>query len=297
MNHAITDGAMIAIINAHGAELASLRDPQGTEYIWQAGPAWPRHAPVLFPIVGRLAGDQLRYGGKAYRLTQHGFARDRVFAWLERGPDSCRLALVDDDETRALYPFAFRFELAYALTRGELAMTFTVVNTGAETLTVSLGAHPAFNWPLHPETPREAYALTFAAEEPAPIRRLSAGLMQREPLPSPIEGRILKLREDLFDADAIIMDRVESGSVRFAAPEGPGLDMAWEGFRELGLWTKPGAGFLCIEPWLGAASPVDFDGPFVEKPGIILLAPGESRSAALRIAAFSSSSAVSRPSL
>jgi galactose mutarotase-like enzyme len=288
MDHAITDGAMTAVINAHGAELTSLRDAQGTEYIWQAGPAWPRHAPVLFPIVGRLAGDQLRHGGRAHRLTQHGFARDRVFAWLDRAVDSCRLALVDDPETRGMYPFAFRFELAYALAGGELTMTFTVVNTGAEPLPVSFGAHPAFNWPLHPGTPRDAYTLTFAEDEPAPIRRLTGGLIQREPVLSPIDGRVLRLREDLFAADAIIMDRVESGSVRFAAPAGPGLDMAWEGFRELGLWTKPGAGFLCIEPWLGAASPIDFDGPFVEKPGVILLRPGETRSAALRIAAFSS---------
>ncbi len=196
MDHAITDGALTAVINAHGAELASLRNARGTEYIWQAGPAWPRHAPVLFPIVGRLAGDQLRHGGQAYRLTQHGFARDRVFAWLDRGARSCRLALVDDAETRALYPFPFRFEIAYALAGGELAMTFTVVNAGAETLPVSFGAHPAFNWPLDPAIPREAYALTFAKDEPAPIRRLSGGLILREPFPSPIEGRVLKLRED-----------------------------------------------------------------------------------------------------
>ncbi len=288
MDHAITDGLTTAVINARGAELRSLRDPQGTEYIWQAGPAWPRCAPVLFPIVGRLAGDQLRHGDRTSRLTQHGFARDRVFAWLDRAADSCRLALVDDPETRAMYPFAFRFELAYALAGADLTMTFAVFNTGAEPLPVSFGAHPAFNWPLHPGTPREAYTLTFAKDEPAPIRRLTGGLIQPEPVPSPIDGRVLRLREDLFAADAIIMDRVESGSVRFAAPTGPGLDMAWEGFRELGLWTKPGAGFLCIEPWLGAASPIDFDGPFVEKPGIILIPPGAARSATLRIATFSS---------
>ena len=122
MDHAITDGATTAVINAHGAELTSLRDAEGTEYIWQAGPAWPRHAPVLFPIVGRLAGDQLRHGDRAYRLTQHGFARDRAFAFLDRAADSCRLVLIDDSETRALYPFAFRFELSYALAGGELAI-------------------------------------------------------------------------------------------------------------------------------------------------------------------------------
>ncbi len=283
MRHTITDGQIAAVINAQGAELNSLRDLQGTEYIWQAGSAWPRHAPVLFPIVGRLCGDQLRHDGRTYRMTQHGFARDRAFAWLDRSASVCRLALTDDAETRAAYPFAFRFELGYALAGGVLTTTFSVVNTGAEPLPASFGAHPAFNWPLRPDTPPEAYVLTFAEDEPAPIRRLSGGLLLPETFPSPVEGRVLKLREDLFAADAIVMDHVAGNSVRFAAPTGPGVEVAWEGFRELGLWTKPGAGFLCIEPWLGAASPIDFDGPFLEKPGVALIAPGETRSATMRI--------------
>ena len=108
MDHTISDGGITAVIRAQGAELRSLRDPQGPEYIWQAGPAWPRCAPVLFLIVGRLMDDRLRHGGQTYRLTQHGFARDRTFDWLDRRADACRLVLVDVAETRAMYPFAFR---------------------------------------------------------------------------------------------------------------------------------------------------------------------------------------------
>ena len=283
MDHTISDGGITAVIRAQGAELRSLRDPQGTEYIWQAGPAWPRCAPVLFPIVGRLMDDRLRRGGQTYRLTQHGFARDRAFDWLDRRVDACRLTLVDAAETRAMYPFAFRLELDYAVADGELAMIFTVANTGAEALPASFGAHPGFNWPLRPDTPPEAYALTFAHDEPAPIRRLTGGLLRSELFPSPVEGRVLKLREDLFVADAIIMDHVASSSVRFAAPTCPGVDVAWDGFRELGIWTKPGSRFLCIEPWLGTASPADFDGPFVSKPGVVLIPPGETRWATMRI--------------
>lgn len=284
MEHTITGSGLTAIIRAQGAELRSLRDAQGVEYIWQAGPAWPRCAPALFPIVGRLKDDRLRHGGATYRLTRHGFARDRAFGWLDRGANACRLALVDDADSRAHYPFAFRVELAYALADSILTMTFTVFNTGVEPLPASFGAHPAFNWPLREDVAPEAYALTFAQEEPAPIRRLADGLLRRELFRSPIEGRVLKLREDLFAADAIIMDQVASLSVRFASPTGPALEVAWDGFRELGLWTKPGARFLCIEPWLGFASPVDFDGPFVAKPGVVLIPPGETQSAAMRIA-------------
>jgi galactose mutarotase-like enzyme len=283
VDHTITDGRIVAVIKAQGAELRSLRDLFWTEYIWQAGPPWPRFAPVLFPIVGRLKGDQLRHAGAIYRLTQHGFARDLTFDWVSRTSGACRLSLVDSDKTRAMYPFAFRLDLTYAIADGALAMTFDVSNSGSEHLPASFGAHPAFNWPLHPGASQEAYTLTFAQDEPAPVRRLNEGLLRPEPFPTPIEGRVLKLRENLFAADAIIMDHAASRRVRFAAPTDPGLDLSWEGFRELGLWMKPGAPFLCIEPWLGTASPIDFDGPFIEKPGIVIIPPGERRSATTRI--------------
>jgi galactose mutarotase-like enzyme len=284
MNHTISQGGVAALISGLGAELKSLRDGRGTEYIWQAAPPWTRSAPVLFPIVGRMRDDQLRHGGEIYRLGQHGFARNRVFDWLDRSPDSCRLALSDDSETRAVYPFAFRLELHYAMQDGALTTTFIVINTGAEPLPVSFGAHPGFNWPLRPDVPPEDYTLTFAQEEPAPVRRLAGGLLRPEQFPSPVEGRVLKLREDLFEADAIIMDQVASRSVRFSAPAGPGLDVGWDGFRELGVWMRPGARFLCIEPWLGFASPADFDGPFIDKPGVALIPSGDTRSASMRIA-------------
>ncbi|ACK50707.1 Aldose 1-epimerase [Methylocella silvestris BL2] len=286
MEHEITDGRLRAVIKAAGAELTSLTDAERTEYIWQAGPAWPRHAPVLFPIVGRLNDDLLNHGGKSYRMTQHGFARDRAFSWIERGADSCSLQLVDDEETRAKYPFPFRLELSYRLAAGVLHVGFAVVNTGAETLPASFGAHPAFNWPLRPDIAQEDYALIFSQEEPAPIRRLAGGLMTPDEFATPIEGKRLALRENLFEADAIILDRVASRSVRFAAPQGPGVEVEWDGFRELGIWMKPGARFLCVEPWLGAASPIGFEGPFETKPGLALIAPGETRSAEMRIRAI-----------
>src|ERR1700745_1123583 len=103
----IAASGIAATIKAEGAELCSLPDAAGREFLWQAAPVWPRHAPVLFPIVGRLKNDTLRHGGKTYRLTQHGFARDRRFAWLNRTASGCRLVLHEDAETRAMYPFAF----------------------------------------------------------------------------------------------------------------------------------------------------------------------------------------------
>ena len=100
---------------------------------------------------------------------------------------------------------------------------------------------------------------TFSNEEIAPIRRLKAGLMRAKPEPTPIRGKTLALSERLFDDDAVILDVLASSSVRYAGPRGPSIEMSWEGFRELGIWSKPGgAPFLCIEPWQGFASPAGF---------------------------------------
>ena len=276
--HTLSSGRMSAIVAAHGAELQSLRSADGHELLWQAGPQWPRHAPLLFPIVGRLKNDELRHQGKTYPMTQHGFARDQRFDWVERGPDHCTLALTDNAETRSRYPFAFRLTLRFLLTPSGLEVSLEITNTGDDMLPASIGAHPAFNWPLTGGIEKEKYRLTFADDEPAPIRRLRDGLLRIAPEPSPIEGRTLALCEQLFADDAIILDQPRSTSVRYAADHGPSIEMSWEGFRQLGVWSKPGgAPFLCIEPWHGFASPIDFDGEFAAKPGVMHIGRGEKR--------------------
>lgn len=282
--HTLSNGRLGAAIKADGAELCSLT-LDGRELLWQAGPEWPRHAPVLFPIVGRLKDDTLRHGGRTYRMTQHGFARDRRFAWGEHTATLCRLSLSDDAQTRALYPFAFRLELIFELDAEGLTIRHRITNPGDETMPASLGVHPAFLWPLQDNVPKEAHELLFETDEPEPIRRVDGGLLSPHPEPTPIEGRRLPLSEGLFTRDAVILDRPASRSVRYGAPGTPTLTMSWEGFRELGIWSKPtGAPFLCIEPWHGHASPADFDGEFADKPGLLHLAPGAMRELSYRIA-------------
>jgi len=273
-----------ATVLAHGAELCSLKTTDGLEVLWQAGAEWKRHAPLLFPIVGRLKGDQLRHRGASYPMTQHGFARDSRFAWEERGQTSCRLVLTDNAETRARYPFVFRLAVTYALHDRDLAVTLEISNPGQKILPASVGGHPAFNWPLLTGVPKENYGLAFSRDEPAPVRRLKDGLLLAAPEPNPIKGRELALTERLFDDDAVILDHPASNSVRFAANRGPALDISWDGFRELGIWSKPGgARFLCIEPWRGFASPADFDGEFADKPGLIHIKPGATERLSYRI--------------
>jgi galactose mutarotase-like enzyme len=278
-SHSFGTGAAQACVLAHGAELCWLRDGAGVDYLWDAGAAWPRHAPVLFPIIGRLKNDTLWHDGRAYRVTQHGFARDRRFTWVERTETGCVLALDDDEATHALYPFPFRFEIRYAIEGATLGVTYVLTNTGDGPLPASMGAHPAFRWPLAPGVAKEAYSLTFQVEDKAGIRSVSGGLLTDIVRPSPLVGKRIDLSESLFADDALIWEHVASRWVRFSAAYGPGLTVAWDGFPQLGVWMKLGSDFLCIEPWAGLASPAWFDGEFMEKPYGFVVAPGASRQA------------------
>jgi galactose mutarotase-like enzyme len=272
------DGAE-AIIARTGAELQALR-LGGLDLLWTAGPLWPRHAPLLFPVVGALKDDRLQHRGTAFRMPKHGFARDRDFAWTARTGTSCALQLTDDAATREAYPFAFRLQVAYSLAEGALRMDMDLSNPGPEPLPASFGLHPAFRWPLLPGVPKASHRLVFEADEPEPVRRLdAAGLLISTPQPSPIDHRCLPLDEALFRDDALIFLGPRSRGLRFEADGGPALALRWEGFPHLGVWAKPdpGASFLCVEPWEGHASPADWGGDFAAKPGNFVLPPGATR--------------------
>lgn len=282
--HTLRSRGIEATIHADGAELVSLKNADGLEFLWQAGPEWTRHSPVLFPIVGRVKNDEYRHRGKTWPMKQHGFARENRFAWTAQTDRSCKLVLADNEATRAQYPFAFRLEVTHAVDQADLTVTFDITNTGSEMLPASIGGHPGFNWPLLPGVPKESYSLTFSDDEPSPIRRIADGLLRAEPQPSPIRGKVLALSERLFDDDAVILDRPASKSARYAADRGPSIEMFFEGFPELGIWSRRGgAPFICLEPWHGYASPAEFDGEFSDKPGLMQIAPGDRRALGYRL--------------
>lgn len=277
----ISGAGLTARVKAAGAELVSLTDASGAELLWTAGPEWPRHAPVLFPIVGRLKGDALRHGGEVRRLTQHGFARDRAFDWVERSPDRAVLRLRDDAATRALYPWPFVLTMDYVVDGSTLSVGATVENPGDAALPFALGAHPGFRWPLVDGVAKSDHVLVFGAWETGPRLPVVDGLLGA-PAPLPFDGETLPLGEALFAEDALVLPNLASRSVRYEARGADGeplrtLTFSWEGYGDLGVWSKPsGAPFLCVEPWAGMASPVDWDGEFADKPGLTLLPPGGS---------------------
>jgi galactose mutarotase-like enzyme len=280
----IGNGALTAAINPLGAELTSLRDAQGRELMTDADPAWwTGRAPLLFPIVGALDGGGYRLDGHEYALPQHGFARRREFALVEQAADRARFRLEDDAETRAVYPFAFALDATFTLAGATLAMEVTVTNRDSRDMPASFGFHPAFAWPLPGGGAKEDHRVVFERDEPASLNRIEGGLIGAPDRDTPVEGDTLWLRDDLFSHDALGWAAPSSRALRYGGKTGPQLDIAFPHMPTLAIWTKPGARFLCVEPWQGHADPVGFTGEIWDKPGMLRLAPGERRSFAMTV--------------
>jgi len=275
----LSSGAVTAQVNPLGAQLSTLRDRAGRELLWNGNPAfWNGRAPLLFPIVGTLAGGVYRIADKTYALPRHGFARNKPFEVLSRSPAAALLRLKADAQTLAVYPFRFQLQVRFEITGSTLMATTAVINDGDAPMPASFGYHPAFRWPLPFGAERALHAVEFDLEEPAPIRRLNAdGLVSPVRYPTPIHARRLLLDDELFRDDVVILDAVRSQGASYGAANGPRLALRFPDTPYLGLWSKPGAPFICIEPWHGMADPVGFSGDFTAKPGVFIVPAGAQR--------------------
>jgi|SRR6476661_2019266 len=269
-----------ATFSAHGAELTSFVALEtGLEYIWPADPAvWARHAPVLFPIVGRLPQDTYLHQGQPYRLSQHGFARDRVFQVLRHTETELVFQLRDDESSRAVYPFAFELTITYRLRATVLSVGWEVRNPdSAQDLLFSIGAHPAFRCPLLPEEQFEDYY--FAFDHPVTLERhlLDGGLLNGRQEPVLHEQEELPLSYPLFADDALVFKHYDFTRLTLRSRRSSHfVRMQFDGFPYLGLWTKgPGAQFVCIEPWHGIASSTGEPTELNYKEGMLSLLPGQ----------------------
>jgi len=278
-------------INSHGAELASFqrRDLADLEYIWQADPAqWGRHAPLLFPIVGRLPEDTYLYNGQSYKLSQHGFARDQEFMLIHEEETQLVFQLMASPASKAVFPFEFELRVIYELHGTTLTVGWKVRNPAAapHELLFSIGAHPAFRCPLLPGEQFEDYYFEF--NKPLELKRylLQGGLRSGETAPVPLtdrpsvdDGTALPLTGDLFSNDALVFSNQEYGDniewlVLRSSKSPRAVKVTFTRFSYLGLWTKSAqAGFVCIEPWQGVASTVGAPGELADKEGIIVLPP------------------------
>jgi galactose mutarotase-like enzyme len=282
-----SDGLDVAI-DPQGAQLSTLRDAAGNDLLWNGDPAvWKGRAPILFPIVGALNGGQYRWRGQRFALSRHGFARDRRFEVVNNDAHCAVLRLGDDGTTHTKYPFGFELDVAFHVAGRRLTSVATVRNTGDIALPASVGFHPALRWPLPFGAARGAHFLEFEQAEPAPVRRLDAqGLLTPTAHATPVRGRRLALDDALFQDDVVIFDHFNSRSLTYGAITGPRIRVGYPDATHLGLWTRPGAEFICIEPWRGVADPAGYCGEFSDKPGVFMVAPGCSEQLTMTIETY-----------
>ena len=276
----ISTSALSARISATGAELVRLQDGKGRDLLWDGDPAfWTGRSPLLFPIVGEAKGNRITVAGTQYEIGRHGFARTSRFTLVASEAARCTWSLDASEATRRQYPFAFRLDVTYRIDGGTLHMAAEVTNLGDGLMPASFGFHPALRWPLPYGKPRDAHAIVFEYDEPAPIRRPIEGLLSRAEYPTPVRDGRLLLHDGLFEAGALVFDRLASRSLVY----GEALRVSFSGMPHLGIWTKPGAGYVCIEPWQGHASPEGWQGELADKPGMVAIMPGARQSFGMSI--------------
>ena len=275
----LSNNKLVVEISTLGAELQSIYSKETQlEYLWNADPQiWAKHSPVLFPIVGELKNDSYTYRNTTYKLSRHGFAREKQFTISDHSDTSITLTLTDSEETRAVYPFSFSFSIQYTLSDNRLFVVYTVKNTGDEYLYFSVGGHPAFKLPLTADANFEDYYLSFSQVENAGRYPLSSGgLIETTPVPFFQNAEHLPLKRELFYEDALVFKDIQSKSITLKTDASPhGLIFYFEGFPYLGIWNKKDADFLCIEPWCGIADSTAADGDITAKEGINALQQNE----------------------
>jgi len=279
MNYILENEEWVMQVQDRGAELNSVRcKATGKEYIWQADPdIWARHAPVLFPIVGRLRKDQYRIGEQVFTMRQHGFARDRDFKMLEQVPNRLRFGLTADQQTMELYPFNFILDIEYYLQDNKLSVTYSVTNQDQRPMPFSIGAHPAFNIPRVVKQQVQEYHLLFEKAELLARYLLTDGLQNGQQERLMHHDQLLPLHPALFEQDAIIFKHPKSENVSLIN-QSTGqkiVELKMRGFPYLGIWQKSGAEFICIEPWYGLADSTDFGSELIHKEGIQVIDPEE----------------------
>ncbi|MDB5120792.1 MAG: aldose 1-epimerase family protein [Sphingobacteriales bacterium] len=244
-------------IRSQGAEITSLINKSTvTEHVWQAdADVWPWHAPNLFPVVGGCTNNEIHADGKTYRIGRHGFARNTEFAVADVKPTHAKFSLVFNENTLEVYPYKFTFQVLYDLVDNKLRISFKVINNDDKTIYFSVGAHPAFNVPFFKNEVLEDYYLEFEKEEVLETHLLSEnGLFNGAKEIVPADNNRLPLTDDLFAKDALVLKDLKSRNISIKSKNHEhSLSVKYPHFNYLGLWSKPGASFVCIEPWLGCA--------------------------------------------
>ncbi len=248
----IRNESLTVTINSFGAELFSIKTSDGVEHLWQGNPdVWKDRAPVLFPITGSLRNKKYIYAGKEYTLPSHGFAKRREFTLESKTESSAVFLLKSDAETLAAYPFEFEFRAVYTLDKNALKVDYIADNKSGGAMYLSLGAHEGYSCPGGIEN----YSIVFDECETLSTRGVNGdtGLLTDELTPVINGEKRLKMRNSYFEIDALVfLDAKSRGLTIVDDRTGERTHVAFPGFDTLLIWTRPGAEYICIEPWSGA---------------------------------------------
>lgn len=275
--HTLCSDKLTVIIDPAGAEITSVKSGDGVEFIWQARPeVWPRHAPVLFPIVGKLKNNTYFFDDKAYELGQHGFARDLRFILAEASAAHCTFELSSDLQSKKNYPFDFIFRIHYELNENILRTSYQVVNPSDKAIFFSVGAHPGFRCPLENQERFEDYYLEFSSSD-LEITTLNDGLRKTGKEKLVLENGQLPLSKELFDKDALVFENSQISEISLKSHvSSHEIRMSCKNWPYFGIWSKKGCSeFVCLEPWFGVADREDTNQQFEQKQGIIELPAGK----------------------
>ena len=267
-------------LSPHGAELKRFyHKGNKQEWLWGGDEKfWPRSSPVLFPIVGKLKDNAYTYKGNRYELPQHGFARDMDFAIIEESERHVTYRLESDYQTLEKYPFVFQLDVTYRLADACLEVEYRVANPAREALWFSIGAHPGFSCLPSKDADDVKAQIRLDIGRELLIHRLQGGLLAKEAtegLVSSFEG-IIELTDHLIEHDAMVFKSPLGRWVDLHVPRRPGfVRLIAKGWPYYGIWSKPNAPFVCLEPWYGVADSVDTTGDITQKEGIMKLGPGQ----------------------
>lgn len=281
MTHTISNELFRLGIQQQGVEISSFKSRKtDTEYIWDAQPdIWGSHAPVLFPIIGALNNGATQIEHADFAIPKHGLIRhNNNLELIAKTENSLEFQLLYSEETLALYPFKFAFSIKYHLEGHRLIVSHLVENRDEKTMPFALGGHPAFKCPFNDEENYSDYYLEFEKVETASRWMLDdKGLLSGAQEPYLKGSKELPLQKDMFKDDALVFTDLKSHAVTLRSRKSQtSLKVSFEDFPYLGLWAKPNANFICIEPWQGLTDPNDRPSVFNEKMGLIHLPASES---------------------
>ncbi|MBQ9773250.1 MAG: aldose 1-epimerase family protein [Clostridia bacterium] len=281
MLYTLKNQELTVAVSDLGAELHSVKRGD-CEYIWVGNPdIWGFKAPLVFPVCGRFQDGKYSYRGKIYDINVHGFIRPSVFTVDSQTETSICFKLTASEETKKVYPFDFVLKVWYILEGSKLTNRFEMQNPGNDLLPITLGGHPGFNVPLDGNGAFEDYYLEFG-EDCYPDefilseRFLLSGKQKARLLE---DSRILRLRHDLFDHDAVFMSRVANTVTLKSDKSERFVTLSYADMPYLGVWHKPltEAPYVCVEPWCGLPG-VDGELEDIEtRPDMFRLLPGKSK--------------------